>query len=267
MAQELLYGVNTILSLLKYNAGNRKIFEILINSKRRKSSRFREIISEASRNNIPLNELDVKSFIKILKNCEDKDIPNEDSLPSDQGVIAIVSGYNYPDLDFDMETTLDENSILVILDGITDVGNFGSILRNCSAFGINGVIIPKKRSVEASPRLSKISSGALEEVKIYRVANVVRTIEKLKENRFWIYGTTLSKGNKIKDADKIEYLFPLSIVFGSEDRGMHLLVEKSCDFLIRIEMSGRMQSLNVATASGIFLYILRRFQENHKSKK
>ena len=64
--------------------------------------------------------------------------------------------------------------------------------------------------------------------------------------------------SKVKDADKIDYLFPLAIVFGSEDRGMHLLVEKSCDFLVRIKMYGVMQSLNVATSSGIFLYSLRK---------
>jgi len=266
MTQELLYGVNTVLSLLKYNAGKRKIFEIIINQKKRKSPRFHEIITEASKKSIPVQELDAKSVLNILKNSADAVALNKVNIPGDQGVIARVSEYNYSDLDHDIENTLDENSILVILDGITDVGNFGSILRNCSAFGVSGVIVPKRRSVEANSRLSKISSGAYEEIKIYRVTNIVRTIEKLQKNRFWIFGTTLNKGNEIKDAAGIKYLFPLAIVFGSEERGMHDLVEKSCDFLIRIQMSGRMQSLNVATASGIFLYILRRFQKTNKTK-
>ena len=258
MAQELLYGLNTVLSLLKHNAGKRKIFEIIIDPGRKESHRTNEIVSEASIKKIPIREIDAKTYINASKTDTDEVILKEKNIITDQGIFARVSGYNYSDLDNDIETSLDKNSILVILDGITDVGNFGSILRNCSAFGVSGVIIPKRRSVESNPRLSKISSGALEEVKIYRVANLVRTIEKLKKNRFWIYGTTLGKGSKVKDADKIDYLFPLAIVFGSEDRGMHLLVEKSCDFLVRIKMYGVMQSLNVATSSGIFLYSLRK---------
>jgi 23S rRNA (guanosine2251-2'-O)-methyltransferase len=266
MSQELLYGINSILSLLRHNAGNRRIFEIIVNLKRKRSPSFNRIMAEASRKNIPLRELGRSSFFNVLKTDEVPGISNNESLIVDQGVIAIVSGYNYPDLDLDIKKSLEGNRVLVILDGITDVGNFGSILRNCSAFNVDGVIIPKRRSVEPNPRLSRISSGALEEIKIYRVTNLVRTIDKLKENRFWIYGTTLDKVDRVQDADRVEYQFPLAIVFGSEDRGMHRLVEESCDFLVRIKMSGSMQSLNVATASGIFLYILRKAQELHKGK-
>ncbi len=263
MVQELLYGINTILSLLKYNAGNRKIIEIIIDVKKKGSNRLGEIILEASKRNIPLKELESSSFEDILNDDKYTGSQQEERPPGYQGIIARVSEYKYSDLDIPLKNKQDKNSILVILDSITDVGNFGSILRNCSAFGVSGVIIPKRRSVELNPRLSKISSGALEEVKIYRVTNLVATITKLKGSGFWIYGTTLRSGKEIKFADKIDYTFPLAIIFGSEDRGMHRLVEKSCDFLISIQMTGHMQSLNVATATGIFLYLIRGFKDKH----
>ena len=151
---------------------------------------------------------------------------------------------------------------MVILDGITDVGNFGSILRNCSAFGVDGVIISKNRCVEVTSKISKISSGALEEVKIYRVVNIVRSMERLKAEDFWIYGTTVAEDPAVKSADEMNFTFPLAVIFGSEGKGIGHLISKKCDFLITIGMAGTMKSLNVSTASGIILYIIRHFQRS-----
>ena len=152
--------------------------------------------------------------------------------------------------------------MLILLDEITDVGNFGSILRNCSAFGADGVIITKNRSVDANSRVSKISSGAMEEVKIYNVTNLSKTIELLKENGFWIYGTSSSDEKNILSAGDTEYVFPAAVVFGSEGKGMGKLVESKCDFLVTIEMFGHMQSLNVSTSSGIMLFLMKQYQKS-----
>ncbi len=261
MSQELLYGINTVLSLLNYNAGKRKIHEIIMSPGKKSSPRFQEIISAAAKKKVPVRYLEPEAFLNVLNTWENTTIIDPEISISSQRVVARVSGYIYSDLEYDITNLFDDRTVLVVLDGITDVGNFGSILRNCSAFGADGVILPRKRSVEVNSRVSRISSGALEEIKVYHTTNIVRTIEELKKNHYWIYGTTLKEGKEINEADEIEYMFPLAIVFGSESLGMHRLVEISCDFLVRIGMSGKMQSLNVATASGIFLYMVRRYQK------
>jgi 23S rRNA (guanosine2251-2'-O)-methyltransferase len=186
---------------------------------------------------------------------------SEEFLSSTQGIVAEVSNYSYSDLDADLKELSQKKGLLIMLDEITDVGNFGSILRNCSAFGADGVIITKNRSVEAAGRVSKISSGAMEEVKIYNVTNLSKTIELLKENGFWIYGASSSDAKNTLSAGDTEYVFPAAIVFGSEGKGIGKLVESKCDFLVTIEMFGPMQSLNVSTSSGIMLFLMKQYQK------
>ncbi len=187
---------------------------------------------------------------------------SEEFLSSTQGIIAEVSNYTYSDIDTDLKELSHKKSLLILLDEITDVGNFGSILRNCSAFGADGVVITKNRSVDANSRVSKISSGAMEEVKIYNVTNLSKTIELLKENGFWIYGTSSSDEKNVLSAGDTEYVFPAAVVFGSEGKGMGKLVESKCDFLVKIEMFGHMQSLNVSTSSGIMLFLIKQYQKS-----
>lgn len=278
---EILYGLNTINSLLGYNSGRRKIYEIVIDKNRLINKKFKNIKEKADSQDIPVKIMDFKAFTSRLNynyrsgSIKDKELPDfsgypdrapdgqesreslsEHHEPSLQSIAAIVSAYSY----YDLETELAKNpglyEVLVILDGITDAGNFGAIIRNCSAFGADGIIIPKKRSAGVNYRTSKISSGALEEVKVFSAVNLVRAIKFLKEKRFWIYGTTLDKKSEVLDAEKADYAFPMAIVFGSEHKGMSRLVEENCDFLINIKMPGRMDSLNVSTAAGIFLYLI-----------
>jgi 23S rRNA (guanosine2251-2'-O)-methyltransferase len=187
---------------------------------------------------------------------------SEEFLSSTQGIVAEVSNYSYSDLDTDLKELSNKKGLLLLLDEITDVGNFGSILRNCSAFGADGVIITKNRSVDANSRVSKISSGAMEEVKIYNVTNLSKSIELLKENGFWIYGTSSSDEKNMLSAGDTEYVFPAAVVFGSEGKGIGKLVESKCDFLVTIEMFGHMQSLNVSTSSGIMLFLMKRYQNS-----
>lgn len=195
------------------------------------------------------------------------DYLSEEFLSSTQGIIAQVSNYTYADLDFDIKELSHKKSLLLMLDEITDVGNFGSILRNCSAFGADGVVITKNRSVDASARVSKISSGAMEEVKIYNVTNLSKTIEYLKENNFWIYGTSSAADKNTRSAGDTEYTFPAAVVFGSEGAGIGKLVESKCDFLVTIEMFGNMQSLNVSTSSGIMLFLMKQCQKRLLSRE
>ena len=240
---EYLYGINPIYSLITRNAGNRKIYEIILNKKRKINSKMQSIISEAKKKNIGTMELEPGQFNRI----------SSENIYS-QGICARVSSYNYCNLDEYLNKKTDSKSKIIVLDGVTDVGNFGSIIRNCNAFDFEGIIIPKRRSVALNERVSRISAGALEEIKIFRVVNIVRTLKELKDKGFWIYGTTLDTIPEVKYLNEVNFTLPLALVLGSEDKGMSRLVSASCDIMISIKLSGRMQSLNVSVASGIILY-------------
>jgi 23S rRNA (guanosine2251-2'-O)-methyltransferase len=261
MEGEFLYGINTIFSLLDTNSGKRKIFEIILNSGKLNSPRLTEILLKAKHKNIPIRELQSKKFAGF---AEGKFYQEE--IESTQGVIAHVSNYSFKDFEQVSVKNLSDGSVFVILDEITDVGNFGAILRNCSAFSVAGIIISKNRSVEVNRRVSKISSGALEEINLYKVTNISRAIEELKKKGFWIYGTTLESKPAVKPAHLVDFTFPMAIVMGSEDKGIGRLVEEKCDVMTRIDLPGAMKSLNVATATGVMLYIITLYHKKTESK-
>ncbi|MBN1299272.1 MAG: 23S rRNA (guanosine(2251)-2'-O)-methyltransferase RlmB [Actinobacteria bacterium] len=265
MLYEKLYGINTIASLLDINSGKRKIYNIYVNEHKKKSPRIEELLKKAQKKGISIKIFNPEIFAGLFK--ENRNSGEE--IKSSQGIAAEVSAYNYGQLETDLKkivekTKNDKNSlarpVLALLDGVTDSGNFGAILRNCSVFGIDGVIIPSNRSADVNSRTSRISSGALEEIKVYRVTNLVSTIKLLKNNGFWIYGTTLSDKLNVSPAGKSDYFFPAGIVFGSEEKGISNLVAKNCDFLVKVEQQGLMQSLNVSVCSGIMFYILKNFK-------
>ncbi len=245
---EYLFGINPVYSVIMKNSGRRKIYEINITGNI-KDLRMQKIISEARKKKIKVKEIGRDEFIK-------KYFSKEDTFKS-QGVCAVVSSYNYYDLDeYLARIDMNSKSSLAILDGVTDIGNFGSIARNCNAFGFEGIIITKRRSVSLNKKVSKISAGALEEVKIFREVNVVNLIRELKKHRFCIYGTTLDAGPGIKYINDADFELPLAVVLGSEDKGIGRLVEKNCDVMVSIKQTGKMQSLNVSVASGIIFHAI-----------
>ncbi len=240
---EYLFGINTLNTLLEVNTGNRKIFEVMISAGRKKDKRIIDIINLAKKCNVPVRMMEDRDF---------KDLSGDRSNP--QGIMAMASSYNSGNLDDYLEKEAGASSRLVILDGVTDVGNFGSIIRNCYAFGFDGIIISQNRSVPLNKMVSKISAGALEGIRIFKVSNIVKTIKKLKTAQFWIYGTTLTEDKRLEVLEKTDFTFPMALVMGSEDRGMSRLVSENCDVLVSIRLTGSMQSLNVSVASGIILH-------------
>jgi 23S rRNA (guanosine2251-2'-O)-methyltransferase len=247
---EYIAGINPVYSLITENAGRRKIYRIIVNNLRENDKRINDIITQAENRNIIVEKLNPDRFYEVSP----EDI-------NSQGILAYVSPYNYADLDCwlgevsrQRKNAIRLKNRLVILDGVTDAGNFGSIIRNCSAFGSDGIIVPKRRSAALNERVSKISAGALEKVKVFRTVNLVRTIKKLKDYGFWIYGTTLNVTPEVKYLSEVDFTFPMALVLGSEDKGISRLVSDNCDIMISIKLSGSMQSLNVSVASGIILY-------------
>ena len=135
ISYEYLYGINPVYSLLTRNAGSRKIYEIILNKKRKSNLRIKNIIEKAVSKNIKVSELESGKF---------NEISNGDVYA--QGIYARVSNYNYCNLEHYLNRSVNKNSKLLILDGVTDVGNFGSIIRNCCAFNFEGIVIQKRRT-------------------------------------------------------------------------------------------------------------------------
>ena len=167
---------------------------------------------------------------------------------SHQGIILYIEDFKYCEIE---DFIYDENSKVVILDHLEDPHNLGAIIRTCEAAGINGIIIPKDRSVSVNSTVMKTSTGAIENVNIAMVTNLNQTIKKLKDNGFWIVGTDME--NSV-DYREIDYSGKIALVIGSEGFGMSESVKKSCDFIARIPMNGKINSLNASVAAGIMIY-------------
>lgn len=170
-----------------------------------------------------------------------------------QGVIAIVPPYEYYEVDDLLEEAKNkkEDSFLLLLDGIEDVHNLGSIIRTAETAGVHGIIIPKRRAALVNSTVKKTSAGAAEYVKIARVNNINETIRYLKEQGIWICGTDMDTQNYYYEQDLTG---PIAIVIGSEGSGMSRLVKDNCDFIVKIPMKGKISSLNASVSAGIVIY-------------
>ena len=150
----------------------------------------------------------------------------------------------------------DQGALVLILDGITDPHNLGAILRSADQFGVDLVMIPERRSVQANETVVKVSSGAAQYVPVSVVTNLNREIEVLKKNGFWVYGADMKGTSSYSE----KFSSRTAIVMGSEGSGMSNLVRKNCDYIVSIPMQGHIDSLNVSVAAGILLY---EFRRNH----
>ncbi len=166
-----------------------------------------------------------------------------------QGIILDVHEYVYKNLD-DIINKSDE-SFIVILDHIEDPHNLGAIIRTVEAAGIKSIIIPKDRSVDVTSTVMKTSAGALENIKISKVTNLIQTIEDLKNNGFWIVGTEMESD---LDYREVDYKGKFALIIGNEGKGMSKLVKESCDYIVKIPMKGKINSLNASVAAGIMIY-------------
>ena len=162
-----------------------------------------------------------------------------------QGIILDIEDYKYHQL----EESFDSNFI-VMLDHLEDPHNFGAIIRTCEAAGVDYIIIPKDRSVSVNSTVMKVSAGALNNVKIIEVNNLVNALEILKDHGFWVYSTDMQG----EDYSKIDYDDKSVIIIGAEGNGVSRLVSKKSDFIISIPMKGTINSLNASVAAGIIIF-------------
>ena len=147
----------------------------------------------------------------------------------------------------------EKRQLFLILDKLNDPNNLGAIIRSCDAFGVDGIIIPNKNSIGITDTVVKVSTGAIFYVPIVTVSNINQTIDKLKKNNFWIIGTDAGANQSISE---IKNDRNLALVIGSEGYGISNLVAKNCDYLVKIPMTGHVNSLNASVSAGIMIYAL-----------
>ena len=235
--QDQIEGRNSVLELLESGKDINKIFI----SKGEKHGSINKIIAKAKERKIIIVEKDKKQINEIAQT------------QNHQGVIAIVPPFEYCEIEDILQTAKSKNEdpLILILDGIEDPHNLGSIIRTAETAGIHGIIIPKRRSASVNSTVNKVSSGATQYMKIARVTNISDAIEKLKKEGLWICGTDINTNTYYYEQDLTG---PLAIVIGNEGKGMSEKVKKNCDFLVKIPMRGKVTSLNASVSTGIVIY-------------
>lgn len=168
-----------------------------------------------------------------------------------QGIIAMTSAHNYMDIKQLVEQSTGPDNHLMILDGLEDPHNLGSVLRTADATGFKGVIIPKHRAVGLTSTVAKTSTGAIQNVPVARVGNINQTIDLLKENGFWIVGTDGSAKTDYRD---IPGDVNLAVIIGSEGNGISKKTLEKCDFIVKVPMVGSVSSLNASVSAALLMY-------------
>lgn len=181
-----------------------------------------------------------------------------------QGIVALISSAEYGSIDdvFCHARQKNEPPLIALLDEIQDPHNFGAIIRSAEAFGIHGIIIPKDRSVGITDAVAKTSAGAFAHVIVARVINLAQTMEQLKREGLWLVA---ADQNAISQIDEVDYKQPLGVVIGSEGKGVRRLIKEKCDFLVRIPMVGKINSLNTSVAAAILFWEIQRQRKNKGS--
>jgi 23S rRNA (guanosine2251-2'-O)-methyltransferase len=240
----LVIGRNPVLETLKSNPDTIKRILLLSSLT---DNKLKEIASKAESKNIAVHRVPKQEFEKLLDKKDKSD-------GISQGIIAEVHDFVYHKTT-EILKSLDEagktRTTLIILDEITDPHNFGAVIRTAAASGADGIVISDKNSVKVNHTVIKSSSGATNYIKISKEYNIYQTLEMLKERNYTVVGTVLNAGTGVYD-----YSFPekCAIVFGSEGEGLRKNIINLCDDLIKIPMSGKIESLNVSVSAGVVLF-------------
>lgn len=230
-------GRNSVLELLESGKDVNKIFV----TRGEKHGSINKILGIAKERKIIVVEKDKKQMDEMAQE------------ENHQGVIAIVPPFEYVEISDILEVAKERNEdpFVIVLDGIEDPHNLGSIIRTAETAGVHGVIIPKRRAVSVNSTVNKASAGAVEHMKIARVTNISDAIEELKQAGLWVCGTAVDTNKYYYNQDLTG---ALAIVIGNEGKGIGEKVKKNCDFLVKIPMKGKVQSLNASVSTGIVVY-------------
>ena len=229
---EFIWGRRPVLEALRSKSSVEKI---LLAETGADSPPIREVLKEAKDKAVPVELLDRSQLTEIV------------GTDRHQGVVAEVGDFSYQRLSELIEA---RPSRLLLLDGVTDPVNLGSILRSALAFGFHGVLLPRHRSVGVSAVVRKVAAGAAERVGVAQIGSPAETISRLKESDVFVVGLDPDGGEKYHEFD---YPDSLCLVLGAEGKGLSRLVKERCDVTVRIPLSEEMASLNVSVAAAIVM--------------
>ena len=218
-------------------------------------------VNEAIESNMNIEYIEIftgvrpEQVAKLKTKASKKNIivkSSKKKIENSQGVVAYISDYDYYATfkEFLEDAVKEDQSIVLVLDGVQDPRNFGALIRSAEIFGVKGIIIPERNSVKINETVIKTSTGAIEHVSIIKVKNISETIDQLKKYDFWVYG---AEGSAKKYYHEEKYPAKIALVLGSEGFGIRKKVMEHCDILIKIPMKGKINSLNVSVVGGILL--------------
>lgn len=236
--KEFIYSRNAVYEALR--ARRRQFFRLQLADGLQEKGRILAILQMAEECKVPILRAPRAALERIH--------------PAHQGVVIEASGYPYSDLE-GMLALADRQGVppfLLLLDSLNDPQNFGALLRTAEAVGCHGVILPLAHSVEVTPTVVNASSGASEHLLVTRM-NLSQAIDALRENDIWVVGLDESPEAQLPDAVRLDG--GLAVVVGSEGQGIRSLIHSKCDFLMRLPMQGRIESLNAAVAGSVALYL------------
>ncbi len=235
---EMLSGIHSVAEALK--AGRRRVHEVFT-IKGKKNVRIESILAMAGQRKIPVTPVTFSAFQSM---SEDR---------ARQGVGARVDPYPVLTMD-DLLDRPDEGEnglFLLLLDGVVDPQNLGALIRTALCAGVDGIVIPKNRSAQPTPTVSRASAGAMEHVRLARVTNMASAIQLLNKRGVWVFGLDRGAGKSVFDSDLTG---STAIVIGGEEKGVRPLVKKHCDMLMSIPQEGPVDSLNASVAGAVALY-------------
>lgn len=245
----IVFGRNTVMEALK---SGREIEKLLILKTGEGS--IKKIEGIARDRKIPIQYVDKATLDRVAM--------GPGGTGSHQGVAAYTSSYSYCEVEDLLSAAADrgEPPFLIILDGIEDPHNLGAIMRTADGAGAHGIIIPKRRAACLTDTVAKASAGAVEYMRVAKVANLVQSINKLKEAGLWIAACDMD-GQTYHQRDLTG---PIAIVIGGEGQGISRLIREKCDFLVSIPMEGRISSLNASNAAAVLMYEIHRQRKGKK---
>ena len=234
---ELVYGKQPVLEALSSGLAIEKI--LVLHGTR--ASTVDAVRRLAKQKGIPVVETGADRF---------REITTEEHT---QGVIALVSAKTYvePEELLSIAEKKKEKPFLLILDEIEDPHNLGALIRSAECAGIHGVILPKHHSATVNETVAKTSAGASAHMPVARVTNIAQTLDQLKENGLWVIG---SDGDGDRSYYDVDYRGPIALVVGNEGKGIRRLVKEKCDFLVKIPLHGRIDSLNASVACALLMF-------------
>ena len=220
-----IYGRNVVKEVLDSN-------EVIKRAYIYKKFNDKDILNKLIKNNIKIDYLEKYELDKIESG-------------NHQGIILEVNDYDYASIDEIMD-----DKVVVMLDHLEDPHNLGAIIRTCEAAGVKSIVIPKDRAVKVNSTVIKVSVGAIKNVRIVMVNNLVNTLKELKDNGFWVIGTDMQG----EDYRTLDYSGKVVLVIGNEGKGLSRLTRENCDFMARIPMRGEVNSLNASVAAALVIY-------------